>query len=323
MEQIVAQHVPTSGSVTNPSSIAGLDNVKYLVIERKDNLGRTQNSASLDFTGSRHGIASWLAAPGPMGTLDFISPDASFAGSFVIKNPGNLLAELLPSAPAGQIDQLSQIVSNLGGEMTVAVDGPLLPTPSVKVAVEVNNATALESAIEQAAQQFDAQVTHRDVNGVIYYKLTSPKIVYEVDYAYIDGYLLAAPNEALLTSSIQNRAAGATLARSPAFRAQLPQDGHVNFSALLFYNMGAQVGPVYDQLKALMTPEQQKSAAMLVQNREPGLIYAYGEPDRIMVASRSGFFGLGLDTLLGLNTKGAGAFTQLLPPIIRLNATRN
>jgi hypothetical protein len=91
----------------------------------------------------------------------------------------------------------------------------------------------------------------------------------------------------------------------------------------MYYNMGAQVGPVVDQLKAFMTPDQQKSAAMLVQNREPGLIYAYGEPDRIVVASRSGFFGFGLDTLVGLNAKGAGAFTQLLPPIIKLNGSRN
>ncbi|HWZ30109.1 MAG TPA: FecR domain-containing protein [Bryobacteraceae bacterium] len=324
MEQIVAQHVPKSGNVTNPANIAGLDNVKYLVIERKENLGKTQNSASLDFAGDRHGIASWLAAPGPMGTLDFVSPDASFAGSFVVKNPGTLFQELLNSAPApAEAAQLNQIATYLGGEMTIAVDGPLLPMPSVKIAVEVNNSAGLEAALEQAAPQFGAQIAHHDVNGLTYYKMTSPKIAYEVDYVYTDGYLLAAPNEALLTSSIQNRATGSTLARSSAFRAQLPQDGHVNFSALLYYNMGAQVGPALDQLKALMTPDQQKSASMLVQNREPGLIYAYGELDRIMVASRSGFFGLGLDTLVGLNTKGAGAFTQLLPPIVRLNATRN
>jgi hypothetical protein len=104
----------------------------------------------------------------------------------------------------------------------------------------------------------------------------------------------------------------------------LPQDGHANFSGLVYYNMGSMVGPVVDQLKAsgLMTPEQQKSAGALASNREPGFIYAYGEPDRIVVASRSGFFGLSLDTLLGLNAKGAAALPELLPLNFMNNAAR-
>ncbi len=319
MEQIVKDHVNQS------ASMAGLDNVRYLTIERKDNLGRPQTSAALDFAGARHGLASWLAAPAPMGTLEFVSPDASFAGSFVIKNPEAAMKDLLVLPADGEqlVTLMARIANALGGEVTVAVDGPLLPTPSWKVAIEVNDPAALQPSLEQLAKQAGVTIAHHDVNGRTYYKATQEKIAYEIDYAYTDGYLLAAPSEALLTSAIQTRASGNTLSQSAAFRAQLPQDGHLNFSALLYYNMGTQAGPVVDQLKAFMTPEQRKSAEMLVGNREPGLIYAYGEPDRILVASRSGFFGFGLDTLLGLNVKGAGGFTQLMPPILRLNASRN
>ncbi len=343
MEQIVAQHVPQHvgqmQNVMNPANISGLDNVRYLMIERKQNLGRTENSASLSFAGARRGLASWLAAPGPMGTLDFVSPDASFAGSFVIKNPGTLFEEVIalagsnsgPSAVLTEFQQqtginlVNDIAANLGGEITVAVDGPLLPTPSWKVAIEVNDPPAIETAMERAvtAAQTDhpeagLQLAHSQVNGRTYSSLTSSKVAYEIDYVFTDGYLLLAPSPALLTTAIENRSAGVTLERSAAFRAQLPQDGHVNFSALLYYNMGAQIGPVADQLKSsgLMTPAQQQSMAALTANREPGLIYAYGEPDRIVVASRSGFFGLGLDTLVGLNAKGAGALPQLLPSFL-------
>src|SRR5207245_1725930 len=35
MEQIVAHHVPKSDTVTNPANIAGLNNIRFLVIERK------------------------------------------------------------------------------------------------------------------------------------------------------------------------------------------------------------------------------------------------------------------------------------------------
>jgi hypothetical protein len=294
----------------------------------------------LSFAGARHGMASWLAAPGPMGTLDFVSPEATFASSFVIKNPGTLLAELIglagPSPLVSEFQQqtgvnlLTDIAQNLGGEVTVALDGPLLPTPSWKVAIEVDNPARIEWAIEQAVAtaardypETAVTVAAAQSNGLTYYTLTSPKIAYTVDYTFTDGYMLLAPSAALLESAIATRASGLTLAHSAAFRAQLPQDGHANFSAILFYNMSSTVGPLIDQLKSgdLMTPQQKQSIALLDTNREPGLIYAYGEPDRITVASRGSFFGLGLDTLVGLNAKGAAALPALLPPVLKLHAT--
>ncbi len=215
MEQIVAGHVPQHvaqlQNVTNPAKIGGMDNVRYLMIERKQNLGRTENSAALSFEGERRGLASWLAAPGPMGTLDFVSPEASFAGSFVLKNPGTLLQEVmaLGGSQSGMSAVLSEfhlneIAANLGGEMTVAVDGPLLPTPSWKVAIEVNDPTAIESAVEQAvtASQTDhpeagLKITPSQVNGRTYYSLTSTRVSYEIDYVFTDGYLLIAPSAGL------------------------------------------------------------------------------------------------------------------------------
>ncbi len=295
-------------------------NVQNLVIERRQNLGRTESLAALTFAGGRSGVASWLASPGPMGSLDFVSPEASFSASFVVKNPGVLLKEF-------PVTDFNDAAEALGGEITIAVDGPLLPTPSWKVAVEVDNPTRLQSSIERAAgKDASVQLTNQQVGGLTYYELTSSKTPLAVDYVFIDGYLLLAPNRALLTTAIRNRAAGITLPRSAAFRAQLPQDGHLNFSGLLYYHLGSAVGPIVDQLKAtgLLTPEQQQSVSRLTANREPVLIYAYGEPDRIVAASRSGFFGFGLDTLVGLNAKGEGALRQLLPPVFdQKHATRN
>src|SRR5581483_7006207 len=138
-------------TMNNATNIAGMDNVRYLVVERKDNLGRAQTGASLDFAGARHGLMSWLAAPGPMGTLEFVSPEASFAGSMVIKNPASLIEQLLPSIPANEAALVNSIASSIGGEVTVAADGPLLPTPSWKIAIEVNDPVTLEAGIEQAA----------------------------------------------------------------------------------------------------------------------------------------------------------------------------
>jgi hypothetical protein len=323
MEQIVPRNV----SSTN--AMAGIDNINFLTVERKQNLGRTETSASLDFSGSRHGIMSWLAAPGPMATLDFISPEASFASSWVIKNPATLVQELstlthidLSSAPAHLVTDLAQ---NLGGEITIAADGPLLPTPSWKAAIEVNNPAAMQAAVEEVAAAASLKIAAAESNGLAYHSLTIQKPAYEIDYTFTDGYMLIASSPALLESAIATRNSGLTLTRSAQFRAQLPQDGHTNFSALIYYNMGSQVGPIIDQLKNgnLLTDEQKKSAELLAGNREPNLIYVYGQRDRIVVASRGGFAGLGLDSLLGLNAKGAAALPQLLAPILNLHATVN
>jgi hypothetical protein len=311
MEQILPAHVG--------------DSIRYLVVERKQNLGRTENSATVSFSGARSGIASWIAAPAPMGTLDFISPDATFAASFVVNNPAALVSQLSTMGFAG-LDATSDIAATLGGEMTIAVDGPLLPSPSWKVAVEVNNPARLEWSIEQvvkAAQQAqpDAQVklTNEVVGGLTYYVLSTAKSPVAVNYVFTDGYLLMAPNHGLLTTSIQNRTLGTTLTQSSTFRQQLPQNGQMNFSALAYYNASAAIAPMADQLKQtkFLTADQQKALETLTANRAPTLIYVYAEPDRIVAATRGSFFGLGLDTLVGLNGGNAGSlFTKLMGPAL-------
>jgi hypothetical protein len=305
MEQILPAHVEDSENM----------NIRYLMLERKQNLGRTENSATVSFRGARTGIASWIAAPAPMGTLDFISPDATFAASFVVNNPAVLLSQLSTTAFAEMqqttgVDIAQDVAATLGGEMTVAVDGPLLPTPSWKVAVEVNNPARLEWSIEQmvkTAQQIqpdlNVQLTNEVVGGLTYYTLTSTKSPMAVNYVFTDGYLLMAPNHNLLATSIQNRTLGTTLTRSATFKALLPQNGQMNFSALAYYNASAAIAPMADQLTQtkFLTADQKQALATLTADRKPTLIYAYAEKDRIVAATRGSFFGLGLDTLVGLN----------------------
>lgn len=324
MEQISSAHVRDSKNVT------GIDDIRYVIVERKQNLGRTENSATVSFKGARSGIASWIAAPAPMGTLDFISPDATFAASFVVNRPQALLEQLsgftnafTQIGTATGVDVSNDIAATLGGEMTIAVDGPLLPTPSWKVAVEVNNPSRLEWSIEQmvkAAQQAqpdaDIQLTHELTNGLTYYTLTSAKSPIAVNYVFTDGYLLMAPNHGLLATSIQGRTAGTTLTTSTTFRQQLPQNGQMNFSALVYYNASAAIAPMADQLKQtkFLTADQQKALEALAADRAPTLIYAYAEPDRIVAATRGSFFGLGLDTLIGMN--GRNLVSSLMRPAL-------
>jgi hypothetical protein len=51
--------------------------------------GQMVASATLGFDGPRTGMAAQLAEPSPMGSLDYVSPDALAVLGFVLKDPGS------------------------------------------------------------------------------------------------------------------------------------------------------------------------------------------------------------------------------------------
>ncbi|MCU1274207.1 MAG: putative FecR, partial [Bryobacterales bacterium] len=142
----------------------------------------------------------------------------------------------------------------------------------------------------------------------------------EVHYTFVDGYLVAAANRALLAQSISQRATGYTLTRSAGFKALLTPDRYNNFSAIVYQNLAPVVGPLADQLRksGAVNIDLQKSIDALKSNSAPTLIYAYGEPDRIQVASTGSFFGLNLDTFMG--TGGPFQVPGLLGNAMRMHS---
>jgi hypothetical protein len=288
------------GSVGN--SVVGLDNMRFLIAEQKGTLAAPIHSATLTFNGARHGIVSWLAAPGPMGSLEFVSKDATFAASFVTRDPRQLLDEVMALVGGGaEVESrhaiLDDVASSLGGEATIAFDGALLPTPEWEAAIEVDNASQLQSVIEKVLPT----VMKDTVDGRTYYSISETPM--PLHYTFVDGYWLIGSSRAQLMRSISNRAAAQTLPRSAEFKAQIPQDGQTFFSGLLYYNLGSTAGPIADQLKAtgMLTPQLQSQVDTLMTNRTPGLVYIYGEPDRIQVGSHSNLFQMGLQALISGN----------------------
>ncbi|MBV8819381.1 MAG: DUF3352 domain-containing protein, partial [Acidobacteriaceae bacterium] len=225
-------------------------------------------------------------------------------------NP-NVLTDVQELQAASGVNLVQDIGNTLGGELTVALDGPLVPVPSWKLAVEVYQPDRLEWSIEQLVAAYNRQpqkgvtvaLNKSTANGLTYYQLlatggSAPSNA-EADYVFIDGYLLAAANRSLLDSAIQNRATGNSLARSQNFRNLLPQDANSNFSAIVYHNVSGLVGSLADGLQAVnaATPEQKAAINSLRANSAPGLIYAYGEPDKITISANGGLFGFNLDSL--------------------------
>jgi len=214
------------------------------------------------------------------------------------------------------VSVLDDITAPLGGEVTIAFDGPVLPTPRWKVIFEVYDPSTLQSTIGKLVDSFNREATQSDgslqlaqqqIGSQTYYTLHNPKQPnFEIDYTYVDSYLIAGPDISTLSRAIRDRQAGYTLTHSQTFQALLPSDGYTNFSAIFYHNIGPVVGPLVEQIKALgtLTAQQQKSIATLQENTAPGLIYVYGEPERIVVASNTGFMGFDLGTLMTMGQGG-------------------
>jgi hypothetical protein len=319
----VGHHVSADAAQHHQQVFAqtGLADVQYLVAERKEIGGQPQNHAELSFNGPRHGMASWLAAPAPIGGLDFVSKDAAAVAAFVAKSPAKMLDDVLSVAYTSNANAQADLArgeselnikfhqdlaDTLGGEVTFALDGPILPTPSWKVIAEVYDPGRLQSTIQQLVNDLNQRVQqqakgygvvleHEVVSGLTYYSLRSqdPSKQYEIDYTFSNGYIILGPSRALVMQALTIHNNGNSLAQSDSFKALLPQDEHANVSALLYQNLSPVVSPIMQQL----TPSQLQSLQQLAAETKPSVVCAYGEDNSIRVASTSRFFGLDLNTM--------------------------
>ena len=287
---------------------SGFDDIKYLIATRGETSNHGDNRITLEFNGPRRSMASWLAAPSPMGSLDYVSANAGAAFSFVAKQPALMFDDLFNTFGAGDpnfgkglaeanaeigLNIREDLASALGGEMTIALDGPVLPTPSWKAIIEVNQSGALQLAIEKMVQAANREaqksnqpgvtLNQAQVGGRTFYTIQPQGVALatEYDYTFADGYLIVAPSRALLIAAIETHANGSSLARSASFRALLPSDNQANFSGMIYQNLSPILKPLASQLSSGQLAMLQQLAA----DSKPSVMCAYGENDRIEVAS--------------------------------------
>jgi hypothetical protein len=306
----------------------GILSVKYFVLDQKDTNGKTHTQASLSFNDTQHGIPSWLAAPGPMGSLEYISPNANLVAGFVVKNPVSLVDDLLgvletvaPEVRKSLDKQQSErglnlrndIAAPLGGEFAFAIDGPVLPTPSWKLVFEVNDPAHLQQTLEHIVSEANKEAAkfgkngltweQADVGGRVYYTLKSADFgLVEVNYTYNNGYMIVGPSRALVELAIKSRESGSSLLRSAKFTAGLPADGNANFSAVFYHNLGALVPAGLANAAQNLPSGPQKAVQAIASDMAPTLAYAYAQGDSITFAANTegGPFGIGPGTLLGM-----------------------
>jgi hypothetical protein len=312
-------HLRFSRPAGERMSESGLDGVEYLIAEHRETNGTPQNHLNLQFSGERQRIASWLAAPAPIESLDFVSPNAAFAAAALSKDPKAIADDIIamtsannPERRAEQSDAAKEIeatvrnelVANLGGDFLFSLDGPVLPTPSWKAVIEVHDPDRIQSALEQLAKLVDDQPHGGDFQGI---SIESSEVAgqrfYGVQdvasgadrafYTFSSGFMIVAPTRALLIDALRMHASGNTLARSAAFKALLPRDENENCSAVAYQNLSPVLSPLLSQLSG----ESADTLRELAADSKPTAICAWGEESRIEAASDSRLFGFDFLTL--------------------------
>lgn len=276
LQQLMAGH--RAAVPSRLTEAMGLFDLEHFVLEHHDGAAPTSTAAAaaaetraaLTFSQQRRGIAAWLAAPAPMGSLGFFSADANLVAAFVVKSPVDLLDELLSLSPdlaaalakaeaAHGFNLRDDFAAPLGGEIALGLDGPLLPNPSWQLVAEVYDPARLQQTFVRTVQQVNAAqlaagkpgvaLQEEQDGGRTYYTIVSSGPRLEVHYLFADGYLVAAPSRAQLDRALAQRAAGTTLAASPRLRGLLGRDGQVNVSALFYQNL-ASIAPITGALGA-------------------------------------------------------------------------
>lgn len=308
----------------------GVTSLRHFIVEQKEVNGKTLSKAELTFSDANRGIASWLAAPASMGALEYISPNANVATAFVVKEPALLVDDLLgvfdtidPELRAQMqeiekqqgFDIRNDFAAPLGGEFAFAIDGPILPTPSWKIVLEVYDRPKLQQTFERVVEKLN-QFSMLHGKGKLtletstsgsntFYAIKSADAGLEFNYTFANGYLIAAPSRALLEQSLSNRDAGNTLVRSSRFMSALPQDGNTNFSAIFYHDLAPLMGPLAEKMKNAAGNNAESglgSLASIDANAPPTLAYAYAQGDRITLAANTegGPFGLSPANLIGM-----------------------
>ena len=270
-----------------------------------------------------------LDQPGPMRALRFFSPDATLVSAVVLPDSERLTAALdtwldgLGPARAEQpavSDIVDGLLGMLGGEIAVALDGPILPLPSWKAVVEVYDPVRLQQSVESWLGLLQA-ITGDPEFGVGVVEGTTPhEAVYHLSvgglkmhYAYIDGYLVMAGNRAVLDRARVTYDSGVTLLDAAEFQELLPLDSYLDFSAVAYARLDDSLAlPVLGLVTSGRDGTEGEILDQLRGTLEDGaaMFGVYNEPDRIRVVANgtniAPFYGLPMLPALGAGVSDTG-----------------
>lgn len=295
--------IPQSDDKNHILRRTGFADMKYLVWDHKTVAGESTSEMELSFSAPRHGVASWLAAPGSLDSLDFVSPKAILAAALRLKKPAEIFDDVKdlstasnPNAFVGiaqmeaglKLSFKDDLLNLLGGEITVELDSLTPPDAIWKAILKVNHPDHLQATLSTLLKLANASPQQSEEDGVTYYNLRipSPQKTIEISYAFVDGYLIIAPKQQTVADAVRLHRTGQSLAKSPAFLASLPLSRFSDISGLLYEDPAAFTAFTLRQISPEMS-EMMKSLSQSAAQAPPIAVAIYGEESALREVSKS------------------------------------
>jgi len=279
---------------------SGFADMKYLVWDNKRVAGKSLSQMELSFSGPRRGAASWLAKSSPLGSLDFVSPDAIVAATLVLANPGRMFDDVkdlfslsnpnafaaIPAFEQGLRLSLKDDLLNLvGGEITFELDSAAPPKPAWKAMLAVKDANRLQQTLSTLMAAANLKSERAEEGGITHYsvRIPNPKGTVEVHYAFTGGYLILGSSRDAVAEAIELHRSGGSLAKSQKLLAQVPPGHSLDASAMIYQD------PVAMTVLRLRqaAPQLADSLAQTRVVATPVAAWFYGEDTAIREASSS------------------------------------
>lgn len=285
---------------------SGFAEAKYFVWDHKRIDGKDISQSELSFAGPRHGIASWLAKPGPMATLDFVSPEAFLALALRLKNPALIFDDIQkiakpdPGSPFAMLPQAEQalgisvrddVLNSLSGDLAIEVDDISDKHASWRATLGLKDLPRLQKALSTllVATQMKADET---VDGGISYsqvRIPSSSAPSELHYAFVDNFLVIGSSHDSVVQGAKLHRAGGSVAKSDKFLSVTPA-GHTAEASAVWYQNPSAIASL--QLRKL-APELAQSVASGLASAPPSVAYLYGEESSIKSASNNNMLDVG------------------------------
>jgi hypothetical protein len=299
--QEILKKVPQTSDRTFEHS--GFADMKYVVWDHRSVAGRAINEAELSFIAPRHGIASWLAKPAPLGSLDFVSPKAMLAGTVLLVSPTQIFDDMKelstgsnPSSFAAltkfeqalKLSLKDDLLRYLGGEITLELDNINPPKPEWKAIFKVNDPVRLQRTLSALLAAAHVEAEQINDAGVTFYTFGIPtgQMKFEIGYAFAEGYLVIASSQETVAEAIRLQRSGESLGKSKKFLAAIPPGHAAGASAMLFEDPVAMAAL---QIRRF-APEMAGAFVQTGREIKPEVICVYGEQAAIRETSTSGAF---------------------------------